>query len=446
MDGLHHIKYEHNIDRDDALFDSAYKFFKESMTEIGGDINDCPFFERHHRDRENPEDDHKHGDDDHLLMDTVSMIYCYFLYSYETQRFSKEERQRIMETAGISSWNDVTDAIDADDIDNIEANGDDDEKEESVDVSVMRLITGILTEKRKRARGRSRFRDDEDDEKSDDTETVDFAAMSQVIGVDEVVLRKSFNQYKEDRNSLIADLIDVVYGENVEDMSIWNAIQMGNEEKNVLFRHALYGHFNCVQLNVPNLVKLCVHIIARKRLQIDIEGMTDLLNTNTIDGRMFDKGDPEHYQKNGTFSNRFKAVPNCKVQHVRQLYTAVKKWKYVEWKEVVVESKEEEKEDTVNDDDDVEEQTNSDQPDVYAIGQRFNFWQRKHNDYVQAKYKDLKEEMLQSSLLSVHFQGISGWNALMKIVEAMIATKAALKIKSNGTVQCLYPLCLYRSV
>ena len=36
MDDFHHLKYEHNIDRDDALFDSAYEFFKESMNENVG--------------------------------------------------------------------------------------------------------------------------------------------------------------------------------------------------------------------------------------------------------------------------------------------------------------------------------------------------------------------------------------------------------------------------
>ena len=75
MDDLHHLKYEHNIDRDDALFDSAYEFFKESMNENACDIEHCPFFERHHRERGSEEDDHKeqeldvngHGLDDILL-------------------------------------------------------------------------------------------------------------------------------------------------------------------------------------------------------------------------------------------------------------------------------------------------------------------------------------------------------------------------------------------
>ena len=338
-----------------------------------------------------------------------------------------------MEKAGAVSWSAVTDSIRADNIE-IDDNDDDnvDAKEESVNTTVMSMITGILTEKRKRARGRRRFYDDEDDQKSNDTETVDFAAISQVVGVDEVVLQKNLNQYKDDRNSLIADLIDVVYGENVEDMDIWNTIEMDTENKRAMFQQALYGHFNCVHLSVSNLVKHCSYIIARKRLQIDVQQMTDLMTSNIIDGRMFDKGDAEHYQKNGIFAKRFKGIPNCKLQHVRQLYTAVKKWKYVEWKQVAVESKEEEKEDAV-DDEDIQKQMKSDQPDVYAIGKRFNFWQRRKDDYVQAKFKDLKEEMLNTPLLSVHFQGIKGWNALMKIVDAMAGTKAALKIISNGT-------------
>ena len=432
MDDLHHLKYEHNIDRDDALFDSAYEFFKESMTESGCDIENCPFFEIHHRDRGAADNEQKGDTTNDLLVDTLSLIHYYLLHSYETQRFSNEERQMIMEMAGATSWSVVNSAIRGDSM--IEH---DDEKRESVDLAVMTMITEMLTKKRQTARGRSRFRDNEDEEKSDNTATVDFAAMSQVVGVEEAVLQKSLGVYKKDRQLLIGDLIDVVYGEDNEKMSIWNSFDMDAETKRKVLRQALHGHFHCFQLNVSNLAKICLRIIARKRLEIsvDLQRMTHFMTANGIDGRMFDKGDPEHYQNNGTFSKRFKAVPGCKVQHVRQLYTAVRKWKYVEWKKVTVESKESE----IEDDDPVEKQTKSDQPDVYTIGKRFNFWQRRNDDYVQAKFKDLKEETLQSPLLSVHFQGIKGWNALMNAVEAMIRTKAALKITSNGYVHISFP-------
>ena len=103
LDDFHHLKYEHNIDQDDALFDSAYEFFKDSMSGNGCDVDVCPFLERHRRDRGQPDDDSKGDEVDSLIMDTLSMIHCYLLHSYETQRFSKEERQRIMEKAGIES-------------------------------------------------------------------------------------------------------------------------------------------------------------------------------------------------------------------------------------------------------------------------------------------------------------------------------------------------------
>ena len=79
------------------------------------------------------------------------------------------------------------------------------------------------------------------------------------------------------------------------------------------------------------------------------------------------------HSKNGIFAKRFKGIPGCKLQHVRQLYTAVRKWKYVEVKEVAVESKEEEKEDEGVEEDNVE-QIKADQPDVYAIGKQFLYW------------------------------------------------------------------------
>ena len=94
----------------------------------GCNVNDCPFVLRQHRDRgrEGLSDDGGHGAvdgddglDDDVLMDTMSMIHCYFLHSLDTERFTKEERDRIMEMAECTSWESVTAVIggDADDTD-----------------------------------------------------------------------------------------------------------------------------------------------------------------------------------------------------------------------------------------------------------------------------------------------------------------------------------------
>ena len=431
MDDLHHLKYEHGIDHDDAKFDAAYNFFKDS-TGNGCDIDKCRIIQRHYRDRggrdigDNLQKGQRMRPQEEVLLDTVSTIHFYFLHSFDTQRFTKNERDRIMKMVGSTSWTEVTEGIGRDD-----ADYDDDDAKRAP--SAMNMMTEMLKEKK--GRGRSRFRDVEDDEKTIKTLKVDFAAMSAAVGIEEKVLSEGLSEYKNDRNKLIGDLVDVVYGDGSEKQPIWSTLKMDNGQKDMVFQKALYEHFRCIHLNTNNFTKLCRYIVERKKLQIDVERMEKLMNNNNIDGRMFDKGDAEHYQKNGIFAKRFKGIPDCKLQHVRQLYTALKKWKFVEIKEVTV--KEEEKEDEIAEeaaaDDDAVIQT-TDQADVYAIGKQFLYWksQRGHPDYVKAKFKDMKEEVMQSEALSQCSMTMKQWNTMMQIVNVMTGTKAALQIKSNG--------------
>ena len=431
LDDLHHLKYEHNIDGNDDRFDAAYDFFKDSMTGNVCDIDKCPFIQRHHRDRGRQRNVHQIEDKEDLLMDTMAMIHCYFLHSFETQRFTKEERQRMIKLTDSVSWASVKNVIVSDDIDDGKDHEEDsDDDEDSIYGLLMTTVTEIVTSKRQK--GRNRFRHDNEDEKVVmDDNTVDFTAMSVLVGIDEVILKEALSEYQNDQNQLIGALIDVVYGEKCQEMEIWSKLKVEADDKSKTFRAALFDHFQCLQLNTPNLIKMFRFIIDRKRLQIDIEGMEEVVTSNDIDGRLFDKSDSEHYQNNGTFAKRFKGIPDCKMQHVRQLYTAVRKWKYVEVKKVAVESKEEGKEDDMV-------EPGQQGPDVYAIGKRFNFWQKRNDDYVQAKYKDMKEEVLQSPLLSVHFVGVIVWNKLMTTITAMVGTQAALKIRSNGRKRFLY--------
>ena len=421
MDDLHHLKYEHNIDRDDALFDSAYKFFTESMKNEC-DIDKCTLVDHHYRDRDQPVHHQEMEVTEDLLMDSMAMVHCYFLHSFDTQRLTKTERQSIMKLTGSTSWKAITDVIRSDDLDD-DVYG----NEESANMNVVSMVSGILATKTRR--GRNRFRDvDDDDEKTVIEDVLDFAAMADTVGVEEQSLRDGLAEYEKDRNKFISDLIDVIYSDDPTQCALWSKLELEDDAKGAIFQKTLYGHFKCVQLNTTNMSKLFRYIVGRKRLQIDMERMNEMLITNNIDGRMFDKNDAEHYQKNGIFAKRFKGIPDCKLQHVRQLYGTMKKWKYVEVKKVVVEAKEEEEEEDVE-----EEEVAS---EVYTIGKRFVFWksQRTKKDYVEAKYKDMKEEMLQSPLLSVHFPGISTWNRILAKVNALVGTKAALKISSNGMV------------
>ena len=226
LNDFYDLKYGKGIDSDDALFDVAFDYFKDITTENGCDIDQCPFVQRQYMDRggRRRDDEHKEDEGDDLLIDTLSTIYCYFLRSYDTTRFTKEERERIMKMTDSKSWKSVTDAIDGDDGKNQidDDNDSEDEKESTKSDLVMSMVTEILNSKKRR--GRSRYRDVDEDEK-DAQKLVDFTAISEAVGVDEAVLREDLKDYVNDRDQLIAGLLDVVYGDDADDATIWNKLK-----------------------------------------------------------------------------------------------------------------------------------------------------------------------------------------------------------------------------
>lgn len=253
IDDLHHLKYEHNMFDNDDRFDAAYDFFKDTMSGNGCDIDNCPFIERHYRDRGRAPIEHKMEEQDHLLMDILSMIHCYFLHSFDTERFTKEERERIMKVTGSKSWKSLQTAIDI-------AHDDDDEK-----IAMAEAVLNVTTEivRSKKRRGRVRFQDEDREEKSVADGFVDFAAMSLAVGVKAQVLEESLSDYQRDLNHLMSDLIDAVYGGNTEKTMIWERLQVDNEEKRRMCRAALYRYCECIHLDSTNLAKMIRLIIER---------------------------------------------------------------------------------------------------------------------------------------------------------------------------------------
>ena len=433
LDDLHHMKSEHGIDDDDAQFDAAFEFFKTNATENGCDINQCPLIRRHYRDRNVPfAGDDSIGSDnetDEVLMDIVAMIHCHLLHSFDINRLTKEERDRVeVETSyGVGL--------------------EDDQKEDNPEVDNMRrikLIGEILNAKQKKLDvvcQRRRFRDEEYG-KSVQQKKVNFAAMAQVLGEDETMLREWLSGYQQDRDRLIGDLIDVVYGHYVEDIDIWKGLNVNEDQKNGIFRKILHEHFKCTQLSTSNMVSICRVTAERMELKIDGDALKEVLTDNHMDGRIYDKSNQETHHSVNAFAQKFKSIPNCYGQHIRRMYNVIRKWKYIKSKkekalkkqeEAVDDGKEDEKEPT-NHDDEVRDQNQMNQRHaVYEIGKQFYFWDslKRHPHYVKAKHENMKEEVMHSPLLD-GLVSMSAWNKLTKDIAVLIATEYALRITSNG--------------
>ena len=298
LDHIHHLKYDHEVDRKDEKFDEIFDFFKESMTGNECDVNDCDYVRRHYRNRGGPEIKGQ-GMEYSLLMDTVSMIHCYFVHSFDIDRFSKADRAKMAQQKGDQKW---------------------------------AIQTDILVEKKKKLKydkkdRRARYQGDDDEEKP-----VDFESMARMVGEDNSTLKLALRHYQYDRERFIRDLIDVVFAENEKievNTRIWSKLKVDDERKREIFRLALCGHFNSNQFSAGNMVKLSQTIIARKGLKIDIVAQKKVMNSNKIDGRIFDETDTKRYKEKGDFTKLFEAIPDCDAQHVGELYGALKDWLFI---------------------------------------------------------------------------------------------------------------------
>ena len=261
LNDLSHIKYEHNVDRDDTKFDESYEFFKKAMSGTVCNVNTCPHIRRHYRNRGRERSIRTRNADDSLLMDTMAMVHCYFLHSFDLNRLTKEERESVkMEMSA-------------------DVGLDDEEKESSgntlSEFKRVRLINNILTAKTQKLklqirRGGNRYRGIENEEKSETKNIVDFVAMAKVMKIDVNLLKNGLSEYEKDRDRLIGDLIDVVYAENPKKSAIWNKLKIQNNTKSEVFRNALFQCFECMQLNTANFVKMSAVIVKRESLQIDM--------------------------------------------------------------------------------------------------------------------------------------------------------------------------------
>ena len=425
LDDFYHILYVHGVDADDNNFDDVFSFFADTL--LGGcSAGDCKYLRQHYRDRGSPllnVDD----EPDEFLMDIMTMIHCYFLHSFDLYRLTKEERQRVeME---------LLDGVALDD----EEKGD----TESDDIRRTELVADILRAKAEKMpffRGNRRFCDAEYGQSASET-IIGFAEMAETASMDVVALREALSGYGQDRDQLIGDLIDVVYGQDVEELSIWKALNVDDVRKQHVARQILHGYFKCTQLSSLNMNKFCQEIVERHALKIDMTRFEEFVTNKGIDGRIFDARDPEQYKNAMRFVKMFAKFKDFKPQHVRRLYRVMRKWKYVvpiiktsHWDADI-------KGDELEPLDDSHEENASDQrPAVHEIGKRFYFWDshRKHPDYVLPKHNNMKEEVLFTGLISVR-----AWNTLTKHIAAILTTESALRITSNGFSEYMYHIQQY---
>ena len=282
---------------------------------------------------------------------------------------------------------------------------------------------------------------------------VNLAKMVQTVGIAKEVLGEGMREYEHDRDKMIAALIELVYEHNnvwsADARNIWTALKVKDDEKTDIFGRILHTHFKCTQLNTENMVRICSVIIQGMDYQISIDTLREVLSSNGIDGRIYDKTNEDTHQSVNDFAQKFKSYSNCNGQNVRRMYNVLRKWKYIKMKKKAVEKMEERMEET-KDDGKEDEKEDTDESkrfasqqsrEVYQIGQKWYFWNslKRHPNFIKSKYGDVKEEVMHSPLLD-GMVSVKAWNKLTTHIEAMIATETALRITSNGISFHLYEI------
>ena len=78
------------------------------------------------------------------------------------------------------------------------------------------------------------------------------------------------------------DLIDVVHKDTAQETTIWSKLNVEDDRKRMVFREALYGHFDCTHLSTDNLVKLTRFIVRKRSLTINLERFVEVLSINKL--------------------------------------------------------------------------------------------------------------------------------------------------------------------
>ena len=303
LDALNQMKYDHKIDENDEKFDEIFSFYTGSMKGNHCDVNECHHVRRHHGNRRRRHHEYAHIDDHkkELLLDIIAMIHCYFVHSFDIDRLTKEERDRV-------------------------------EMEAKDEHAEMTMITNILIAKRKKLKFVTNNRrrrespleyDSQMDSNKVPMRNADFVSIAIILEMDELQVKESLKEYKDDRNRLMSDLIDVVYGEEEEWLVIWDVLEMADTEKHEKCRRLLFEHFKSIDLSKEDIFKVSKFIIDRKALQIDHDELLSVIFDKPVDGKVFGKMNDEK-----EFQGLFEAFSDS--DHVVELYNALREWRFIE--------------------------------------------------------------------------------------------------------------------
>eukprot|EP01084_Bolivina_argentea_P250383 419457_1 len=417
MNDYNHIKYHHKVDNNANEFAKVYSYFKQN-THVICNIHNCKYIDKHYMDRSKiicqciDSYENCYKSQENCIFNLISKIHVYFFH--DINRLPTQEKQNIAQQHLNNSSNH-------------------DQKQK---------ITNL---KRKYI---------------EPTHCIDFQAIQQLLSqhnipIDVNQIQVACVKYK-DKNQFINDLIDAYYSTSDQILPLENEISVNHLPQDHQIRQQIYGillfkYIRKHELNNDNFVRIAEEIIVTSypqlNIEFDIDDFIEIARNENLNGKIFIKG--HSCFKNSTrFAKLFESISGYTKKTFAQIYVKLNQWSIDP--NVIHNTKiknlncnvsatpnnvQDNKENTI-------EQV-SIEDDIYKIGKRFFYWKsmKTHPLYIEAKYSDLKTELLQSDVIGSDFN-VNMYNHLYMECKMILKSDIAQSINGNGYFQQIYNIKL----
>eukprot|EP01084_Bolivina_argentea_P034776 64413_1 len=454
LNDFHHVKTDHNIENDYAKFAEISKYIitKDSHHKnMYCCAETCKSVKNHYRDRSkiNQVDQQiKDKLNNDYTLDLISRIHVYFIHSYDIDRLTLHEINLINEKLLKIQKLDEEKEFDTELLNDI--------KLEMMADMVNNKKNKLNVFRRKQKFIETKFADVLTTECNSD-----FVSIREIhtmlennnVHVELQALKLTLLQYEYDKHSFINELIDTNYKSKNGTSSLHDIIidTLHCTDVSTICECILYKYFKKTDLNHYNFINIASIILETLSPNIKINEFANIAKQENITGKMFVKGHIQ-FKNSVQFAKLFKSLTGCKKKHLTQVYARINKWVHFKLSVAKVISKTAEitpeRKECSNTSVNSEEKkysnivtSNSDYKNedinFYQLGTRFYFWKqmKEHKHYINRKYSNLKEEMLQNKLISFDAQR---WNQLIHECHNDVQTNAVKNIKSNGYYLSLY--------
>eukprot|EP01084_Bolivina_argentea_P034777 64414_1 len=264
LNDFNHIKYDHYVDENDLVFGEVFQYFTKGV-DIICNPRTCRQIERYYRDRsklvngymlDSYEDNSDYIQDFNTkyIFNMITRIHVYFIHSNNINKFT---------------LNDIT---------TNDLSGDDEIYDKQ-----LTMMAEIMTEKRKRV-GKSAYSQRKYIHTNKyityEAFAIDFGLIHQHlkarnISITETELRTAFKMYN-DKNDFIADVIEALFADDDQELSIKNRISPHNLPCNQRTRKKIYAcilkkYIKPHDLNTQNFITVAKKIIMISYPHIEVD-------------------------------------------------------------------------------------------------------------------------------------------------------------------------------